>query len=77
MFIISRKSNIDLLGFYISPGAETLVSISAVSYNVTETAFNEFPPNDRNCYTNEEFQAPHLNKKNGFRLVVYFWWKSK
>ena len=56
-----------LTGFYISPGAETLVSMSAVSYNVTETAFFDFSPEERNCYTNEEFQPLHLNRTRGYR----------
>ena len=63
------RAMISQQGFYVSPGAETLVSISAVSYNVTETAFHEFAPGERDCYTNDEFQPPHLNRTGGYRPV--------
>ena len=56
-------------GFYVSPGAETLVSITATSYNVTERAYKQFSPSARNCYSNNEFQPLHFNRTGGFRLI--------
>merc|ERR1719233_1069189 len=41
--------------------------MSAVSYNVTQTAFSDFSPEERDCYTNQEFQPLHLNRTGGYR----------
>ena len=49
-------------GFYIKPGTESMVSMQFVGYSTTDDAVGHFSPQERNCYTDEEFQPLYFNK---------------
>merc|ERR1719483_478817 len=57
-------------GFYIKPGTESMVSMQVVGYGTTEDAMVHFDPQERNCYTDDEFQPLYFNKTTGFRYEM-------
>ena len=57
-------------GFYIGPGRETLITMTQTILNATEAVINRFTPEDRDCYTDEEFKFEHLKYEYGFRYSM-------
>ena len=52
-----------VLGLYLSPGKETLLSLQISAINVTPDAVTFYSPGkQRNCYLNTDFQPPIFDK---------------
>ena len=51
-----------MLGFYVRPGTETLVSLRATRTSTNHEALSFFSPEQRMCYTEQEFQPLYYNK---------------
>ena len=49
-------------GFYVRPGTETLVSLRATRTSTNHEALSFFSPEQRMCYTEQEFQPLYYNK---------------
>ena len=46
----------------MKPGTESMVSMQVVGYSTTQEALGHFNPQERDCYTDEEFQPLYFNK---------------
>ena len=59
-----------LLGFYVRPGTETLVSMKASRTVMNQDAIDFFSnPAQRMCYTENQFQPLYYNKvRSGFKI---------
>ena len=57
-------------GFYVQPGTETLVSMQVTGNKATDEAIKFFPPDRRNCYTDEEFQPLYFNKVRKATAII-------
>lgn len=50
------KAIVNQNGFYIAPGTENLVSITSTKATVTNGAYDRFTPEERECYSDSEFE---------------------
>ena len=57
-------------GFYVSPGTETLIALVPSVINTTQEAIDRFTPEQRNCYTDEEFRLKYFKYEMGFRYSM-------
>ena len=48
----------------------TYAAITPTKSFTTKDAIHRFSPNDRECFTDEEFQLRHLKKKFGYRYSM-------
>ena len=60
---------INQIGFYVSPGTETLVAMKPTILNTTQKVLDRFTPEDRNCYTDDEFRLKHFKYEKGHFLL--------
>ena len=57
-------------GFYVSPGKENSIALVPSILNTTERAMSSLTPEERDCYTDQEFQFKDLRPKNGYRYHI-------
>ena len=63
------KPIIEQNGHYVSPGTENLISLTPTIFNTTPTAL-DFAPEDRDCYTDAEFEFIYFTKFQGYRYSM-------
>jgi hypothetical protein len=51
-------------------GTEVLSALTPTVYNTTESAIDRFPPEQRNCYQEDEFDFPNLRWEDGYRYSI-------
>ena len=64
------KPIINQKGFYVAPGTENLVSMTAEIMNTTEAAISRFSPELRTCYAEEEIDFKYLQRDDGYRYSI-------
>ena len=62
ILILKRLNGESLsLGFYVQPGTETLISMKVTKTLVPQESLKFYSPQDRMCYTQQEFQPLYYN----------------
>ena len=56
----------DIDGMLISPGLETLISMTPVKFSTTETVLQRLDPEERSCYKGTEVDLKYVNEYYGF-----------
>ena len=64
------KPIINQKGFYVAPGTENLVSMTAEIMNTTEAAISRFPPELRTCYVEGEIEFKYMQRADGYRYSI-------
>ena len=64
------KSLMTTEGFYAPVGTETLVAVKPTIINTTQSAVDDFIPEERSCYTNDEFNPVSLRKSYGYMYHI-------
>ena len=53
-------------GFHMSPGTENQIAVNSIQMSTSYKAIKRFPPDKRNCYTENESLLSHLSSKVGY-----------
>ena len=55
--------------FYFS-GVDSLAVLTPMIFNTSENAITRFTPQERGCYTDDEFKLKIVNREDGFRYSL-------